>query len=293
MITYKFFRDKFFVLSDKPILERFGRIADDEQIHGKPNGLWFSKGLQWFNLVLNSHHGMYNKNNEESYANKTLYLHQVDLDWNQIRYINDETDALKLIYEMYKTKKKVITEQNMIENEKIWKRYVTLNPNMYGIYINLNNKYNLETRARRGNDYAKNTEQREWVNMKNMEKRVKRYFKTKMTHTEYKNRSNIDFALFSWYPVLSVSSGCIWDDRAINFEKSKLVLELPSSVLEMCKSSSNSIQALLKYINENNIIHENNNNIIPPLNNIFQNSSRTKKSSNLNRRHTIKMSFRS
>ena len=294
MITYKYFRNKYFVLSDKPVLDQFGKIPIEKQDSSKPVGFWFSKGLQWFNLVLNSFHGLYDIHNdyETSYTNKTLYLHEVELDWKRIRYINDEHDALQLIFELYKSKKPVKTEQNHNKFVNIWKRFITANPDVYGIYINLNNRFNIEAKSRRGQFYASNTEQRERTNLDYMNQLVKRYFKKIMTPQEYAQSESIYFEAYTWwYTILSVSSGCIWDDRAINFTKSKLILELPVNILEQCKASDNSILTLLQYINDNTLIKEDIDNNIQPLNRLFKSSTKTARSSTIQNINTNLIHF--
>lgn len=280
MITYKFFRDKFFILSDKPQISPFGKIPNYEQIDLKPVGLWFSKGLQWLNLMLNSYHELFT---DPSYgwSNKTLYLHQIDINWDQILQVNNEKKAIELSAEF---------ADNIDFN--IWMEYIERHPEYNGIYCKLNNKYNIEKYSRRGpTNYKNNTEKYEARNIKSFGNAVTRYI-------NINNPSIYDIVTekelekyYLWYPILSIDSGCIWNDKAVNFDKCKLVLEIPYNLLKKCKNSQNSIQTLLYDINKYNMIEdtESIDNTQPPLNNIFRNSgSRTKKSGSSGRRRSQK-----
>ncbi len=122
IITYKFFRDKFFVLSDKPKLTPFGKVPYEEQIGLKPYGLWFSKGLQWLNLMLNSYHELFT-DPSSGWSNKTLYLHQIDINWDQILQVNNEKKAIELSAEF---------ADNI--DFYIWMEYIERHPEYNGIY---------------------------------------------------------------------------------------------------------------------------------------------------------------
>lgn len=164
MITYKFFRDKFFVLSDKPKLTPFGNVSYEEQIDLKPYGLWFSKGLQWLNLMLNSHHELFT-HPSSSWSNKTLYLHQIDINWDQILQVNNEKKAIELSAEF---------ADNI--DFYIWMKYIERHPEYNGIYCKLNNKYNIEKYSRRGPvNYESNTKRQEERNIESFGNAVTRY----------------------------------------------------------------------------------------------------------------------
>jgi len=285
MITYKFFRDKFFVLSDKPVLSPFGTVPIFEQTNSKPVGLWFSKGLQWLNLVLNSHHGLYT--GDSNWTNKTLFLHQIDINWEHLLQINNEKDAVKLSGEF----------ANNIDFT-IWYSYLEQHPELYGFYCKLNDKYNIEKYSRRGSNYSKNTERTEERNIELFKNMVTKYITNHhpdvydiVTRKELEN-------YYMWYPILSVSSGCIWDDRAINFDKCKLIMEIPEKLLIKCQRSDNSIKTLLRYINqynmiENDVIPESVNNNILHLPRLYSSNnnnigSRTRKSGSAGKRHSSK-----
>jgi hypothetical protein len=246
MITYKFFRDKFFVLSDKPLIKPFGKKPLDKQIDIKPVGMWFSRGLQWFNLVLNSHHNLYNVDNASSgWANKKLYLHQIDLNWEHILQINNDDEAVKFSAELF-----LKSEGTPL----VWKEYIKQNPNVHGIYCRLDTYYNVDKRGRRGESYRLNTNVYEERNMNRMEEKYTSYLLNTQPKLYKSKRVGNHSKFYSWYPTLSISSGCIWNGKAVNFDKCKLIMELTPELLLQFKASENSVRALLDYINENNII---------------------------------------
>jgi hypothetical protein len=275
MITYKFFRDKFFVLSDKPYLSPLKK-NNIKQLGFKPNGLWFSKGLQWFNLVLNSHHRLYDdKNPYTPYTRKQLYLIQLDINWDNIFMINNEQAAMQI-------------SEDFIRNRKIftWDAFTARYPDIHGVFFELNDKYNIETRSRRTH-YRENSERLETKNLEIFTKKLEEHLIKHVPNeynnfvSKYKDLKLIHTMIYMWYPVLSISSGCIWNNDAINFDKCKLVLTIPETILIECKHSTNSIDKLIKYINDNNLITDDADNstyVLSPLNNmLYQNSNRRTK----------------
>jgi hypothetical protein len=230
--------------------------------------------------MLNSYHGLFT-DSSSGWSNKTLYLHQIDINWDQILQIDNEKKAIKLTAEF---------ADNI--DFYIWMKYIARHPEYNGIYCKLNNKYNIEKYSRRGPaNYKNNTKRYEERNIESFGNAVTRYI-------NINNPSIYDIVTekklekyYLWYPILSIDSGCIWNDNAVNFDKCKLVLEIPYKLLKKCKNSQNSIQTLLYYINKYNIIEgiESIDYTQPPLNNLFQSSgSRTKKSRSSGRRRSQK-----
>jgi hypothetical protein len=197
--------------------------------------------------------------------------------------INNDKDAIKLSAEF---------ADNIDVN--IWMEYLNQHPELHGFYCKLNNKYNIEKYSRREpTNYSTNTKRYE-------ERNINLFKNMVIKHLNINNPSILDVVTpnelenyYMWYPILSVSSGCIWNDKAINFDKCKLVLEIPAKLLQKCKRSDNSIKTLLRYINKNNMI---NSEIAPDINNnmqslprLFNNSdSRTRKSGSSGRRRSKK-----
>lgn len=267
MITYKYFRDNYHVISKEPKLKRFGTNTPYRQDGIKPSGLWFGKGLQWLNFLLNSHHNLYSENNPSMVlTNRTLYLYKIVFNTDHILKINNENDAINLTIRFIKYGKPHVWHELISKHHK----------KIYGIFCNLDDRYNIEKYSRRGNNYSTNTSNRESYNIARFKNKILEYLQKKMPDYYEKFKSNPDrldeYCL--WYPTLSISSGCIWNDKAINYKQSKLIMKLPESLLIKCQLSQNSIKTLIDYINENKIIKHNNTNITYKFNTLFGNSNK-------------------
>jgi hypothetical protein len=266
MITYKYFRDNYYVISTQPKLKRFGTNTPHRQYGIKPSGLWFGKGLQWLNFLLNSHHNLYSNNSSMYLTNRPLYLHKIVFNTDHILKINNEDDAIKLTI-------RFIT----YGNSHVWHELISKHhKKIYGIFCNLDDRYNIEKYSRRGNNYSTNTSNREYNNIARFKNKILEHLQKNMPDYYEKFKSNPDSldAYCLWYPTLSISSGCIWNDKAINYKQSKLIMKLPMDLLIKCQLSQNSIKTLIDYINEKKkIIKHNNTNITYKFNTLFGDSN--------------------